>query len=35
MAEALVNYSTQQTAYEAALEAGAKFVQTSLLDFLR
>lgn len=33
--EALVNYSTQQAAYETALKAGARIVQPSLLDFLR
>ncbi len=35
MAAAIVEYSTQQTAYEAALRAGARIVQPSLLDFLR
>lgn len=34
MAEALVNYSTEQNAYEAALKAGATIIQPSLLDFL-
>jgi flagellar hook-associated protein 3 FlgL len=33
--EALVNYSTQQAAFETALRAGAQIVQPSLLDFLR
>ncbi|MBN9623853.1 MAG: flagellar hook-associated protein FlgL [Actinobacteria bacterium] len=33
--EALVNFSTQQAAYETALRAGAQIVQPSLLDFLR
>lgn len=31
----LVEYTTQQSAYNAALKAGANVVQTSLLDFLR
>jgi flagellar hook-associated protein 3 FlgL len=35
MAEALVKYATQKSAYESALHAGANIVQTSLLDFLR
>lgn len=35
MAKAYVDYSTQQAVYEAALKAGSKIVQTSLLDFLR
>jgi flagellar hook-associated protein 3 FlgL len=35
MAEALVNYSTQQTAYETALRAGATLIQPSLMDFLK
>jgi flagellar hook-associated protein 3 FlgL len=35
IAEALVNYSTEKTAYETALRAGAQIVQPSLLDFLR
>lgn len=35
MAEALVNYSSQQAAYETALRAGAKLIQPSLMDFLR
>ncbi len=34
-AEALVNYSSEQTAYETALRAGAKLIQPSLMDFLR
>lgn len=34
MAETLTNYTTQKTAYEAALKAGASIVQMSLLDFL-
>lgn len=33
--ETLVQYSTQKSAYESALRAGASIVQTSLLDFLR
>jgi flagellar hook-associated protein 3 FlgL len=35
MAETLVQYATQKSAYESALHAGANIVQTSLLDFLR
>jgi flagellar hook-associated protein 3 FlgL len=35
MAEALVNYSSQHAAYETALQAGAKLIQPSLMDFLR
>lgn len=35
MAEAIVNYSTQQNAYEAALKAASKIIQPSLLDFLK
>lgn len=35
MAKALIDFSTQQAAYRAALGAGAQIVQTSLLDFLR
>jgi flagellar hook-associated protein 3 FlgL len=35
MAEALVNYSSEQAAYETALHAGAKLIQPSLMDFLR
>jgi flagellar hook-associated protein 3 FlgL len=35
MAEALVDYSTQKSAYESALHSGAEIVQMSLLDFLR
>jgi flagellar hook-associated protein 3 FlgL len=34
MAETLVQYATQKSAYESALHAGANIVQTSLLDFL-
>jgi flagellar hook-associated protein 3 FlgL len=33
--EALMRLSNQRTAYEAALQTGARVVQTSLLDFLR
>jgi len=32
---AIMDYSTQQAAYSAALKAGASIIQTSLLDFLR
>jgi flagellar hook-associated protein 3 FlgL len=35
MSEALVNFSSEQTAYETALRAGAKLIQPSLMDFLR
>jgi flagellar hook-associated protein 3 FlgL len=35
MAETLVNFSTQQAVYQSALQAGARIVQSSLLDFLR
>lgn len=34
MAEALVNYSTQQAGYETALRAGSTLIQPSLMDFL-
>jgi flagellar hook-associated protein 3 FlgL len=34
MAQTLVNFSTQQAVYQSALNAGARIVQTSLLDFL-
>ncbi|MBN9621753.1 MAG: flagellar hook-associated protein FlgL [Actinobacteria bacterium] len=35
MAEALVNYSSEQAAYETALRSGAKLIQPSLMDFLK
>lgn len=35
MAQALVEYATQKSAYESALHSGANIVQASLLDFLR
>jgi flagellar hook-associated protein 3 FlgL len=35
MAKALTDFSTQQAVYQSALQAGARIVQTSLLDFLR
>jgi flagellar hook-associated protein 3 FlgL len=35
VAKTLMDYSTQQAAYNAALRAGANVVQSSLLDFLR
>jgi flagellar hook-associated protein 3 FlgL len=35
MAEALVNFSSEQTAYETALRAGSKLIQPSLMDFLK
>ncbi len=34
-AKTMVEYSTQQAAYQAALKAGANIVQASLMDFLR
>jgi flagellar hook-associated protein 3 FlgL len=35
MARTLIDFSTQQAVYQSALNAGAKIVQTSLLDLLR
>lgn len=35
MAQALTDFSIQQSAYRAALKAASEIVQTSLLDFLR
>lgn len=35
MAQTMVDFSTQQAAYSAALRASANIVQSSLLDFLR
>ena len=35
IAEALIGFSSQQAAYQAALKAGANIVQSSLMDFLR
>jgi flagellar hook-associated protein 3 FlgL len=35
MARALTDFTTQQTAYQAALKAGAQIIQPSLMDFLR
>jgi flagellar hook-associated protein 3 FlgL len=35
MPEAIVEYSTQQTAYETALRAASSIVQPSLMDFLK
>jgi flagellar hook-associated protein 3 FlgL len=34
MAKTLIQYSTTQTAYQAALQAGAKIIQPTLMDFL-
>ena len=34
MAQAAVNFSQQQVAYQAALKAGAQIIQPSLMDFL-
>jgi flagellar hook-associated protein 3 FlgL len=33
--EAVLAFQTRQTVYQAALAAGAKIIQPSLLDFLR
>jgi flagellar hook-associated protein 3 FlgL len=35
MAKVLTDFSTEQAVYQSALQAGARIVQTSLLDFLR
>jgi flagellar hook-associated protein 3 FlgL len=35
MAKTMIDYSTQQNVYQAALRAGGNIVQSSLLDFLR
>jgi flagellar hook-associated protein 3 FlgL len=35
IAKALIEFSSQQAAYQSALKAGANIVQSSLLDFLR
>jgi flagellar hook-associated protein 3 FlgL len=35
MAKTLISYSQTQTAYQAALQAGAKIIQPTLMDFLR
>jgi flagellar hook-associated protein 3 FlgL len=35
MAQTMIDFATQQAAYQAALKAGALIVQPSLLDFLR
>jgi flagellar hook-associated protein 3 FlgL len=34
-AEALVEFSAQEAVYKAALQAGARVIQPSLLDYLR
>jgi flagellar hook-associated protein 3 FlgL len=34
MAQTMIDFSTQQSVYQSALHAGAKIVQSSLLDFL-
>jgi flagellar hook-associated protein 3 FlgL len=34
MAQTMIDFSTQQSVYQSALAAGAKIVQSSLLDFL-
>jgi flagellar hook-associated protein 3 FlgL len=35
IAKTLIDFSSQQAAYQAALKAGASIVQASLMDFLR
>lgn len=35
MAEAIMNYSSAKTVYDAALASGAQIIQTSLIDFLK
>jgi flagellar hook-associated protein 3 FlgL len=35
IAKALIDFNSQQAAYQAALKAGANIVQASLMDFLR
>lgn len=35
MAKTLVDFSTQQSVYQAALQSGARLIQPSLLDFLQ
>lgn len=35
LADALIRLSSQKTAYQASLQAGANVIQTSLMDFLR
>ena len=35
MAKTMVDYSMQQSVYQAALHAGANIVQQSLLDWLK
>jgi flagellar hook-associated protein 3 FlgL len=35
IAKAMIDFSSQQAAYQAALKAGANIVQASLMDFLR
>jgi len=35
MAQTMIDFSTQQAVYQSALNAGARIVQPSLLDFLR
>jgi len=34
MAKTLVDFSTQQAVYQAALKSGANLIQPSLMDFL-
>ena len=35
IAKAMIDFSSQQAAYQAALRAGASIIQPSLMDFLR
>ena len=35
IAKTLIDFNSQQAAYQAALKAGASIVQVSLMDFLR
>ena len=35
MAKTLIDLTTQQSVYQAALQSGAQIIQPSLLDFLR
>lgn len=35
MAQTITNFSTEQAAYQAALQAGANILQSSLLNFLQ
>jgi hypothetical protein len=35
MAQASIQFATEQAGYEAALQSAAKIIQTSLLNFLQ